>query len=71
MTELAPKALAIRLRQQAILSDFGVEALRATELLPLLQRATELCAEGMEAQFCKALEYKPHQDCLLVCAGVG
>jgi len=71
MPELAPKALAIRLRQQAILSDFGVEALRATELLPLLQRATELCAEGMEAQFCKALEYKPHQDCLLVCAGVG
>lgn len=71
MTELAPKALAIRLRQQAILSDFGVEALRATELLPLLQRATELCAEGMEAEFCKALEYKPHQDCLLVCAGIG
>ncbi|KQT89807.1 histidine kinase [Methylobacterium sp. Leaf469] len=71
MPELAPKALAIRLRQQAILSDFGVEALRATELLPLLQRATELCAEGMEAQFCKALEYKPYQDCLLVCAGVG
>ncbi|MCJ2080051.1 sensor histidine kinase [Methylobacterium sp. J-090] len=71
MPELAPKALAIRLRQQAILSDFGVEALRATELLPLLQRATELCAEGMEAEFCKALEYKPHQDCLLVCAGVG
>ncbi|KQP77798.1 MULTISPECIES: histidine kinase dimerization/phosphoacceptor domain -containing protein [unclassified Methylobacterium] len=69
--DLAPKALAFRLRQQAILSDFGVEALRATELLPLLQRATELCAEGMEAQFCKALEYKPHQDCLLVCAGIG
>jgi len=71
MPERAPEALALRLRQQAILSDFGVEALRATALLPLLQRATELCAEGMEAQFCKALEYQPHQDCLLVCAGVG
>ncbi|GJD29193.1 hypothetical protein PMNALOAF_0425 [Methylobacterium adhaesivum] len=71
MPERVPNALALRLRQQAILSDFGVEALRATELLPLLQRATELCAEGMDAQFCKALEYQPRQDCLLVCAGVG
>ncbi len=41
MTEISPEALDLRLRQQAILSDFGVEALRATELLPLLQRATE------------------------------
>ncbi|MEE7457721.1 histidine kinase [Methylorubrum populi] len=71
MTDLSPEALDLRLRQQAILSDFGVEALRATELLPLLQRATELCAQGMQAQFCKALEYQPAQDLLLVCAGVG
>ncbi|GJE56432.1 MULTISPECIES: sensor histidine kinase [Methylobacterium] len=71
MTDTIPQALAIRLRQQAILSDFGVEALRATELLPLLQRATELCAEGMKAEFCKALEYHQAQDCLMVCAGVG
>lgn len=71
MTEIAPRALELRLRQQVILSDFGVEALRATELLPLLQRATELCAEGMQAEFCKALEYQPSEDILLVCAGVG
>ncbi|CAO4176934.1 histidine kinase [Methylorubrum populi] len=71
MTEISPEGLDLRLRQQSILSDFGVEALRATELLPLLQRATELCAEGMQAEFCKALEYQPAQDLLLVCAGVG
>ncbi|SFL25170.1 sensor histidine kinase [Methylorubrum salsuginis] len=71
MTATAPNALELRLRQQVILSDFGVEALRASELLPLLQRATELCAAGMGAQFCKALEYQPSQDVLLVCAGVG
>ncbi|MCQ9369631.1 GAF domain-containing protein, partial [Brevibacterium sp. 91QC2O2] len=67
----AQGALELRLRQQVILSEFGVEALRATALMPLLQRATELCAEGMGAQFCKALEYQPSHDMLLVCAGVG
>ncbi|UMY18696.1 GAF domain-containing protein [Methylobacterium organophilum] len=71
MTALSPSALEMRLRQQALLSDFGLEALRATELLPLLQKATELCAEGMNAQFCKALEYQAAQDLLLVCAGIG
>ncbi|GJE76258.1 sensor histidine kinase [Methylorubrum suomiense] len=71
MTVTAPGALELRLRQQVILSDFGVEALQASALLPLLQRATELCAQGMGAQFCKALEYQPAQDLLLVCAGVG
>ncbi|GJE16669.1 sensor histidine kinase [Methylobacterium marchantiae] len=70
MTDPSP-ALALRLRQQALLSEFGVEALRATELLPLLHRAVELCAEGMKAEFCKALEYRHVQDCLLVCAGIG
>ncbi|MFY9294205.1 MAG: histidine kinase dimerization/phosphoacceptor domain -containing protein [Methylorubrum rhodinum] len=71
MTPTAQGALELRLRQQVILSEFGVEALRATALMPLLQRATELCAEGMGAQFCKALEYQPSHDMLLVCAGVG
>ena len=71
MTPTAPDALDLRLRQQVILSDFGVEALRASELPSLLQRATELCAAGMGAQFCKALEYQPSEDRLLVCAGVG
>ncbi|WP_232631747.1 sensor histidine kinase [Methylobacterium sp. Leaf118] len=72
MTETAaPEALELRLRQQVLLSEFGVEALRASALMPLLQRATEMCAEGMQAQFCKALEYQPSQDLLLVCAGVG
>jgi two-component sensor histidine kinase len=60
-----------RLRQQAILSEFGVEALRSTDLALLLQRATELCAEGMDAQYCKALEYREGEDTLLVRAGVG
>ncbi len=60
-----------RLRQQIILSEFGVEALRGTDVDHLLQRAAELCAEGMGAEFCKALEYRPGADTLLVRAGVG
>jgi two-component sensor histidine kinase len=71
MAELSRPDLDYRLKQQKILSEFGVEALRADDLGRLLQRATELCAEGMSAQFCKALEYKPGEDTLLVIAGVG
>lgn len=63
--------LSVRLRQQAILSEFGVEALRGDDVDGLLQRAAELCAEGMGAQFCKALEYLRGEDMLLVRAGVG
>ncbi len=63
--------LSLRLHQQAILSEFGVEALRGDDIDTLLQRATELCAEGMGAQFCKALEYLRGEDMLLVRAGVG
>lgn len=67
----APPDLDYRLRQQAILSEFGVEALRGTDVDHLLQRAAELCAQGMGAEFCKALEYQRGADTLLVRAGVG
>ena len=63
--------LQYRLRQQSILADFGIEALRARDLDPMLQRATELCGEGMRSKYCKFLEYRPEQDTLLVRAGVG
>ncbi|CAA2158759.1 putative sensor histidine kinase pdtaS [Methylobacterium brachiatum] len=68
---LAPPDLGDRLRQQVILSEFGVEALRGTDVDHLLQRAAELCAQGMGAEFCKALEYRRGEDTLLVRAGVG
>ena len=63
--------VALRLRQQVILSDFGVRALREDSLTTLLQLATELCADGMGARFCKALEYQPGLNLFLVVAGVG
>ena len=63
--------LQYRLRQQSILADFGIEALRARDLEPMLQRATELCGEGMRSKYCKFLEYRPEQNSLLVRAGIG
>jgi len=66
-----PDELAYRLRQQSVLADFGIEALRARELAPMLQRATELCAAGMQTPFAKFLERCPGEDSLLVRAGVG
>ena len=63
--------LQYRLRQQSILADFGIEALRARDLEPMLQRATELCGEGMRSKYCKFLEYRPEQDSLFVRAGIG
>ena len=35
----------------------------------MLQRATELCGEGMRSKYCKFLEYRPEQDSLFVRAG--
>ncbi len=60
-----------RLRQQSVLADFGIEALRARQLGPMLQRAVELCAEGMRSHYCKFLEYRHASDRLLVRTGVG
>lgn len=63
--------LQYRLDQQAILSDFGLEALRDRTLGELQQMATEYCSRGMRTQFCKLLKYLPEEEKLLVCAGHG
>ena len=63
--------LAIRLRQQTILADFGVKALHEENISTLLQLATELCAQGLETPFTKVLEYMPDDKRLLVRAGIG
>ena len=63
--------LTIKLRQQQILADFGVFALKADDLEPLLQEASRLCAEGLQCKFCKIMEYLVGEDALLVRAGVG
>lgn len=64
-------ALPYRLRQQALLGAFGRAALAMRDLDALLQHAAELCAQGLEAPFCTILEYLPHENRLLMRAGVG
>ncbi len=63
--------LPYRLRQQSLLGEFGRSALQTRELKQILQRATELCAEGLRSPFAKILEYIPDENRLLVRAGFG
>ena len=61
-----------RLRQQKLLSSFGLFAVRCMEEMDLLSEATRRCAEGMNVEFCKYLEpASAEADTLLVRAGVG
>jgi GAF domain-containing protein len=69
--ELTTRALHLRIRQQEILAELGVLALQGTPFVELLNQTARLTAEGMEAEFCKVLEYMPVQNRLLVRAGVG
>jgi two-component system, sensor histidine kinase PdtaS len=63
--------LPYRLRQQSLLGEFGRNAMQTRDLRQILQRATELCAQGLEARFAKVLEFLPDEDRLIVRAGVG
>jgi two-component sensor histidine kinase len=63
--------LRYRLRQHSLLADFGRSALQTRDIQKVLQNATELCAQGLEAGFAKVLEYIPDKDRLLVRAGIG
>ncbi len=70
-TAVTRKELPYRLRQQSLLGEFGRSALQTRDIAPILQRATELCAQGLETRFAKVLEYMPDDKRLLVCAGLG
>ncbi|HEY8670476.1 MAG TPA: histidine kinase dimerization/phosphoacceptor domain -containing protein [Terriglobales bacterium] len=63
--------LRYRLRQQSLLGEFGRTAMQTRDFRKILQRATELCASGLQAQFAKVLEYEPDEERLVVRAGVG
>lgn len=63
--------LPYRLQQQALLGEFGRFAMQSRDLEQILQRAAELCAQGLEAPYAKVLEYLPEGNRLEVRAGVG
>ena len=60
-----------RIRQQEILTELGLLALKGTPFPELLDHTAKLTAEGLGAEFCKVLEYLPEQKRLQVRAGVG
>ena len=70
-TAVTRQELPYRLRQQSLLGEFGRTALQTRDIGQILQRATELCAEGLETRFAKVLEYMPDDNRLLVRAGIG
>jgi two-component sensor histidine kinase len=70
-TDVTREELPYRLRQQSLLGEFGRSALQTRDIGQILQRATELCAEGLETRFAKVLEYMPDDKRLLVRAGIG
>jgi two-component sensor histidine kinase len=69
--EVSIEALRLRVRQQELLSEFGVLALKGTPFPELLELAVRLVAEGLKAEFAKVLKYLPEDKRFLVCAGVG
>ena len=69
--ELTTRDLHLRIRQQEILAELGVQALQGKPFFDLLDQTARLTAEGMEAEFCKVLEYIPRENRFLVRAGVG
>ena len=70
-TDVTRQELPYRLRQQSLLGEFGRSALQTRDIEQILQRATELCAQGLDTRFAKVLEYLPDDGRLLVRAGVG
>ena len=65
------RALGVRIRQQELLAELGVLALQGTSFVEMLNHTARVTAEGLEAEYCKVLEYIPADNRLLVRAGIG
>jgi len=69
--EIGGLALQQRIRQQELLAQLGVTALRGTPFVELVNQTVRVAAEGLRAELCKVLEYIPSENRLLMRAGVG
>ena len=69
--DLTGRALRLRIRQQELLAQLGVLALQGTSFIEMLNHTARITAEGLEAEYCKVMEYLPAENRLLVRAGVG
>ena len=66
-----PDGLAERLRQQALVAEFGVFALREHALDRVLDEACAVAANGLHMRLAKMLHYRAASNDFLVRAGVG
>ena len=69
--DIGPRGFNLRIRQQEILAELGVSALRGTAFETLLDQTVRMVAEGLEAELAKVLEYIPAEKRLLMRAGIG
>jgi two-component sensor histidine kinase len=69
--EVTARALRQRIRQQELLAELGVLALQRTSFIGMLDQTARMTAEGLDAEYCKVLEYLPAENRLLIRAGVG
>jgi two-component sensor histidine kinase len=69
--DISARGFNLRIRQQEILAELGVSALRGTAFEALLDRTVRMVAEGLEAELAKVLQYIPAEKRLLMRAGVG
>lgn len=60
-----------RIRQQEILTELGLSALKGLPFQKLMEECVRLTAEGLEVEFCKVLEYLPDEGRFRVTAGIG
>ena len=67
----AGSMLGYRLEQQAVLSNFGMDALKSSTITILLDHAARAAALGMRASLSKVLEYRKTENDLFIRAGVG
>src|ERR1700692_1602020 len=69
--DLTGRALRLRIRQQELRAELGFLALQRTRFTDLLNPPARMTAEGLDAEYCKIMEYIPADKRLLVRAGVG
>src|SRR6187431_1554522 len=69
--DLTGRALRLRIRQQELLAELGVLALQGASLGEMLKHTARITAEGLEAEYCKVMEFLPAENRLVVRAGVG
>lgn len=60
-----------RLRQQCLMAQFGLFALRNESLAAILTRACEVAAQGLEVKLAKVLRWRETSGDFLIIAGIG